>query len=118
VQLKLSPEEEAEEESGAQSPLEVHEDSEEDEIDLTEFQDVFNVFGGGIGAGGGADKLAQRPPRPGGSQFPPAEIDMNGTRTTAHAPPHTHTHMASADSEGDACTAWIRLPGEGGGVAA
>jgi hypothetical protein len=36
VQLKLSPEEEAEEEPGAQSPIEVHEDSEEDEIDLTE----------------------------------------------------------------------------------
>jgi len=72
--LKLSPEEEAEEEPGAQSPLEGNEDSEEDEIDLTKFQDVFNVFGSGIGGG---DHTPQRPIRPGGSQFPllPNEID-------------------------------------------
>lgn len=98
--LKLSPEEEAEEESGAQSPLEVHEDSEEDEIDLTEFQDVFNVFGGGIGAGGGADKLAQRPPRPGGSQFPPAEIDMNDYLEKAEVSPREKEKSGKGEANG------------------
>lgn len=60
--LQFSPEEEAEEEPGAQSPpVEANEDSEEDEIGLSE---------------------VLRPPRP-GSQYTPNEIDaftsINGT---------------------------------------